>query len=396
MVVTVQRWWLLLGLVVLGLGAWLLPPEQAEARGRYRRPVETPEERRYGHAAAVLRAETAAWATGRLHQAVARMQGDSIGIGLLGEATPGLMPMVSEVVPQLWSQLPAGPTPLRLFVMVVPGAGDAVPGAPLDNLLASFVVPPDRLDGRTCGVVLRMPWDLIRRRTGPEPRRWLVVQARATLGACGFWKVYGPPGPGIRAWLARSDYRLAADAPWPNRMQGNPERLGLDELSAMMETQASGLGPLVRLVRRLAGEPDPAYLLSPVGTRCLRGDATACGEAVQAFRPRRFGTDFTIRAWGVEYDPLGPEATGFLAGLARERGHEAFQAFWQSAAPPDSAFRAAFVADMGEWTAGWMRARYGAFDGGLTLHPVAVLSAVLLSAGMVVALAREAHGRGVS
>ncbi len=275
MVLTVRRWWILLGLLVLGLGAWLLPPEQATARSRYRQPTMTPEELRYGHAASVLRAATAAWVTGRLQQAVTRMGGDSIAIGVLGEAPAGLMPMMSEVVPQLWGQLRAGPTPLRLYVMVVPGPGDAVPGAPLDNLLSSFVVPPDRLDGRTCGVVLRMPWDLFRRRTGPQPRRWLVSQARATLGACGFWKAYGPPGSGMRAWLVRTDYRLAGDAPWASGLRTNPERMSLDEISALADAQAPGLRPFLLLARRLAGEPDPAYLLSPVGARCLRGDAAA-------------------------------------------------------------------------------------------------------------------------
>lgn len=395
MVLTVRRWWILLGLLVLGLGAWLLPPEQATARGRYRQPTMTPEELRYGHAASVLRAATAAWATGRLQQAVTRMGGDSVAIGLLGEAPVGLMPVMSEVVPQLWGQLRAGPTPLRLYVMVVPGPGDAVPGAPLDNLLSSFVVPPDRLDGRTCGVVLRMPWDLFRRRTGPQPRRWLVSQARATLGACGFWKTFGPPGSGVRAWLVRTDYRLAGDAPWASGLRTNPERMSLDEISALADARAPGLRPFLQLARRLAGEPDPAYLLSPVGARCLRGDAAACAEAVQGFRPRRFGTDFTVRAWGVEYDVLGPEANRFLADLARARGPDAFRAFWQSAAPPDSAFRAAFGVEAGAWTAGWMRERYGDYGGGLALHPVAVLGALLLSGAMVLALAREVHGRGM-
>ena len=293
-------------------------------------------------------------------------------------------------------QLPAGPTPLRLYVLVVPGPGEAVPGAPLNNLLSSFVVPPDRLDGGTCGVVLRMPWDLFGRRNGPESRRWLASQARAALGACGFWKAYGPPGAGMRTWLVRTDYRLAGAAPWARGMRSSPERMSLDELGALADARAPGLRPFLQVARRLAGEPDPAYLLSPIGTRCLRGDPAACTQAIEAFRPRRFGTDFTVSTWGVESDLLGPEANRFLVDLERAQGPEAFRAFWQSAAPPDSAFRAAFGVEAGTWTAGWMRERYGEFGGGLALHPAAVLGALLLSAGMVLALAREVHGRGMT
>jgi hypothetical protein len=59
-------------------------------------------------------------------------------------------------------------------------------------------------------------------------------------------------------------------------------------------------------------------------------------------------------------------------------GRERFQAFWRSAAPPDSAFLAAMGTPIEVWTARWQRERMGALRLGSGIRPLSVLLSLLV------------------
>lgn len=189
----------------------------------------------------------------------------------------------------------------------------------------------------------------LRRMTGPIGERTLMgpdwFPARNPLAICRFFAAYGPPGPGVRAWLLGGGWQFGS-------AKGNGRRGAF-----VLDDGRTDVYP--SLVN------DGRYALAG----CIGGAAAACRawwlNADESVKPRAEWTRdwrafaaleapgaFVEGWWG---DPFG----GLLDDLAGEMGDERFRAFWTAAAPADSAFASAFGMDVGTWTRDWLERRFG-------------------------------------
>lgn len=389
--VTVQRWGLLLGLGVLGLATLVLPPAQVEESRRWHPPAQDALDRAVAEATDAVRRHALRWVAARAAEAERAGPVLPVRVTVLGGRVAALETLAGEAARQLWAMVPEGPAPLGLHLVVLRHEGEMLPGVPLGALSWNYSVLPDETDGRSCRLVVPINWQWLGDKPPGSIRRELLREVRTSLGPCALWKAFGPPGPAIRDWLVRVDYRPAVEGTWATR-----GRVGrFDWWRGWPESgQLPPFG--YELLRRVAGEPNFRYGFGPEGAQCLAGRARACGDALTRVRPRRAGIPHTVLTWGWAGDPLGPEAPSFLSDLVVREGRERFATFWRSDAPPLEAFAAAFDTSAEAWTSRWMRERYGALDAGSRVDPLTALGALLASLAVVGAAVVELNRRAVS
>ncbi len=195
------------------------------------------------------------------------------------------------------------------------------------------------------------------------------IATRDWVGPCGFYAVYGVPGPNIDRWLKSGAwiYGLRWRGVVPNR--------GYGEYGNRWYVEGAPWG-------ESAGMRVRAYL-STEGFSCLAGNGPACRTLVLDPRNSDYGGQYWsgLRAFrdAVRLDEssvwsrpnyltyvglLGPQMPSLLSDMAIALGPDKFTRFWKSDLPPADAFRAASGQEIEVWTQGWMRARYGEFERG--------------------------------
>ncbi len=234
-------------------------------------------------------------------------------------------------------------------------------------------VLPQALDQRTCVVAI----------TIDPTMKWLwstsVLSAsdlpsalRESLGPCLYYAAFGEPGPHIARWLEERSYKLANSGNWTKPA----EVARRSEDPAAWNVLVSNMS--FNAVACLAGRADRCR---PVVADVQQEEPLFRGAS--RGRAARVTGVFKRVQWGGTF----PNEDYFLASLVRETGRERFAQFWRSAAPVDSAFRAAFGQPLEQWTANWARRQVPPLPPfSPAPRPIAVLFAAL-AVGIAVALA---------
>lgn len=234
----------------------------------------------------------------------------------------------------------------------------------LNYLTERQFILPQATDGESCISIVRVA-------RGNRP---LVEEDRQGIfGPCAFHAAFGPPGPGVEAWLRRRGYDVAVDAVLPTRSEGNPALL-VERKATRQEDLARWLG---------FGRSFPTIEIAA----CASGDRESCAYSMRTAAPVQKGplpngVVMQRRHWDyLSY--LGPATPTFLADLLAVHGREKFARFWRSSGDPEVAFKAAFGETAGDWTMRWMRYRYGRDNRGPYIAPRSAVVSVLASLGLV-------------
>ena len=216
-----------------------------------------------------------------------------------------------------------------------------------------------------------------------------VLTPLQTLEGCKFYLQYGEPGPRIAAWLERGGFQFAVGSrrfAFPER--DTPRRVWWDDLEA----------PVFGM-RRL-----PFAIGYPPGGRCLAGDADSCSQflAEAALSPDSWTAraDLEIvRSSPIAYTRRVTYLSRFtsqdaflMLDIEEAFGPEAFARFWTSEEEMADAFQSAFGADLGSWTADWMRSIEGPHWAGPAVRagaPLYVLLTIMVFAAYVSLRARR-------
>ncbi len=213
--------------------------------------------------------------------------------------------------------------------------------------------------GEACGIVLRI--------SGRFPQFHGMGNTDRLLGTCGFFAVYGTPGPGMLRWLNETRMRRAAYLQRP-------------------ESHGDG-------VVRDPGEVNAANRSESV-VACRAGRMEGCRMLFNAEGEERENEMFWMRAMPVVapvdssvamYGPwtIGSSRVaisyGLLANLASDVGPEKFSAIWTSVQEPEEAFLTVSGRSVGELVAEQLRTRLVEYRAG----PGLPASQWLLALGMI-------------
>ncbi|MGQ0702059.1 MAG: hypothetical protein ACT4PM_02870 [Gemmatimonadales bacterium] len=201
--------------------------------------------------------------------------------------------------------------------------------------------------------------------------RWSLAWGAAP---CALLAAFGPPGPMMQRWLEAT--RLVGarslawsgltalydvgESPWTPLPVPNP--VALPRVRRVPVLQAI-LGPEVAELR------SPPYWFGAPGVRCLVGHQSSCTDAVLRSGVMSAAEDglpedllsrnrFLLEIPGITLATARPVGGTYLSDLIQREGRERFRQFWRSDQPFEAAFQAGFGRSVGEWTAGWARARW--------------------------------------
>ena len=255
-----------------------------------------------------------------------------------------------------------------------------------------------RTDGRSCLVIIPFY-----RSSEPESPTTLGRRAtealRSLLGPCALYAEFGPPGASVERWLLRTGFALGWDVGWglggyrPRqpwwRELGGPDEVGLS-------------GAAIDLLRRLAGEPHPAYRLPVGAARCLT-DARRCRglleDSALATPPRPGGQlGVLLRSpnpWEFDARTLGRSGGQFLGDVIAVTGRERFRKFWKSAGPVEPSLTEALGIPVEEWTRDWLRVEFGSLEAGAPVTWDRLLWVLFLAAALTGLTAWAARQRSV-
>ncbi|HWA16882.1 MAG TPA: hypothetical protein VG817_10640 [Gemmatimonadales bacterium] len=209
---------------------------------------------------------------------------------------------------------------------------------PPQNWLKAYILP-DSTDRTTCVVVYPSAT------LGDErPRQNVVNQRMRTgLGPCAFYARFGVPSPRVRRWLQANSFDVAESSDWSGMQRFRDSRYGFD-IDVDQFRSYFGVGTIWYYTS--------IYQLSFNTVACLAGRPKACldgvrkGDGEGSVPIQRVVTPG--ERWRVSEQRL-PEQAELLAEIYREVGENAFQEFWTTSLPIDSALSIALEQPVGDW-----------------------------------------------
>ena len=235
-----------------------------------------------------------------------------------------------------WRQLGLDDAKIAI-VLASPGRkapkGDT-PGT--SNWWKTYILP-DSTDRTTCVIIY--PTAVV----GDERPRQAVIEQRMRigLGPCAFYARFGAPSPRVWRWLAANQFDVAENADWSDLKRFRDSRFEDDSWREFI-----GVGSIWYYTS--------LYGLSFNTVACLAGRVPACLEGVRR-GDREDGTPmrrvFTPGEYWRENEQRLPEQSSLLATIVHEVGEDAFQQFWTTSLPVDSALSIALNQPVGEWLA---------------------------------------------
>lgn len=290
-----------------------------------------------------------------------------------------------------------------VIVALVQDTTKTLGGLPMasGNYTYSEVFPPDSATP-ICRVLVRMRVDLAAR-YGKQAKgyvRGLVLHRAPTsavsttvLGPCALYATYGPPGPGIVAWLNQ-----AAWSPTRALDPRRPSPVWLDEYQYQFgymyhllasPTDFGGVSTVPWMVRERLSN-DGIACIAGNDERCVDGllQPTAAPREDQAWRRDVIDVSANWYGWGMQANgSLGPSVGWIVSDMIRDIGPQQFEAFWRSASPPPAAFEAATHRPLGDWLHQWAVRTYGTDTLGPSIPRRGRLAGLLVVlAGLLVAM----------
>ncbi|HEY5218218.1 MAG TPA: hypothetical protein VIJ16_00355 [Gemmatimonadaceae bacterium] len=220
------------------------------------------------------------------------------------------------------------------------------------------------------------------------------------LGPCATYATFGPPGPIIAHWLARSEWLAAQDIDWTR-----PSPIWREDFNS---SYYQGWGDIFGVMNAMWAE---RFSLSTDALSCIAGVSTRCSPGLLGEMPILKddsswytgaidnGIDRSYPWWVYSLNTshgFGPAQGWVLSDMVRDLGRDRFETFWTSSLAPDSAFASATQQSLGSWLQTWARRSYGRDVLGPWIPPEARLAGlvvVLIGLGVAVAFWRE---RGVT
>lgn len=208
---------------------------------------------------------------------------------------------------------------------------------------ATLYLLPEATGGEGCVVVVELGrW---RRDDALIPRL-----LRRAVGPCAYYHAFGPPGPHIRAWLARSGFHPAQEADWTGTHRASRRRA--DRLA----------GDAAHLQRVVVAVWEGPYLDTPEQTSCAAGRLASCAGVLDAaegpYHHQRRWPRLETQGVFARQGPLAlwwaPAPGFFFADLVHDHGRERFARFWRSSLPVDSAFATAFGVPLDRYVSAWL------------------------------------------
>lgn len=266
----------------------------------------------------------------------------------------------------VWNQLRLGNTKIAVVLASPPSirSGD-VP--PLYGAWRTYLLP-DSTDRTTCIIVYPLG-GLVR--DPPRPQT-MQQRLRSSLGPCAFYAKFGAPSARVRRWLDAGNYDLAESADWSGIRRGRD----YDDGWNIVDTREFGTYYFYSYV----------YEMEFTKIACVAGRVAACVEALNrgdrlSLAPYRRVVNPST-GWRISDSRLPDEVTT-LAAVANQAGDDAFQQFWTTSLPIDSALTLALGKPAGEW----LTERPEAKRMNLRLGPVppthSMVQSVLLSLAML-------------
>lgn len=268
-----------------------------------------------------------------------------------------------------WQQLDLG-DPKVAIVVASPGILEREDAPRSFGWWRTYLLP-DSTDRTTCVVVFPTS-----RLDQEKPRGWVMEQRfRAGLGPCAFYARFGTPSPRVRRWLERNAFDVVESSDWSGIQRARDYDYDDDAFDASY----------------FFGRGSPywyatVYEMSFNTVACMAGRAPACvsglrrGDVEGAIPLRRIAVP-GVR-WRTSELRL-PDQPVLLANVFKQVGETAFQEFWTTSLPVDSALTIALEEPVGEWLA---RQKEGT-DLQLRLGPVppwtSVVLAVLVAGAML-------------
>ncbi len=169
------------------------------------------------------------------------------------------------------------------------------------------------------------------------------LETASVQGPCHLAARFGPPGPGILAWLKGGGIEFAR------------QPAGF--------TSARNLRAFYQGTRAFGVKWAPFVQLAPMdAARCRAGIVDGCGAVLVDPDFGRFGStradlgahpELVGEIRSTYGSPFGPFDDTILADLAADFGDERFERFWTSDASFEEAFETAFDTSPGDWMTGW-------------------------------------------
>ena len=308
---------------------------------------------------AARRSELAAAGVGRTVSVV-------VDSGLADSAVP--VPRIRRLVDSLWPERPDSSVRLVLS-LYRPRAARRETNEWANHRGFGGTFVPSLVDGHTCLVSLsnRLPW---LRAKGPA-LEWNMADA---LAPCVYLARFGPPGPAMAEWLARTNYLAVAVAPALSDhamlRQLLRSRWDDDLLARTLSQLPIWARPLAVPVVMSPRGYLPPYYAGPAGVQCLAGRDSGCVTALG--RRYREYERYPLEADQIDLTGVVPTrvrfewfdnplvASRWFATLLRYGTEEQFAAFWRGAGSLSEAYQAAYGAPLDQAIAAWARREWDA------------------------------------
>ncbi len=177
------------------------------------------------------------------------------------------------------------------------------------------------------------------------------------LGTCAFFASFGPPGGGMRQWLASTRLRNAAYLQLP-ASHGRGGVLGQRDMNL--------LGSNLSVMSCRAGRADACDGLFDAGRALVLAEGRRIGDLELVPRPE----DVLLSTPNTFGYPSTIVTNGLLAGLAHDLGAARFAEVWRSPLPLRRAIERAAGRPVSAWVHDFLRQRMPEYRTGPTLTPV--------------------------